>query len=65
MQVFVILASGGGTVVEHSPHHPKGVGLSPVPATGTGRENGEEILNSYFCQKIKRRHDIQHNDIQA
>jgi hypothetical protein len=27
-----------GTLVEHSPHHPKVEGLSPATANGTGRE---------------------------
>jgi hypothetical protein len=30
----------GSTVVEYSPHHPKGEGSSPPIAAGTGRENG-------------------------
>ena len=32
------LASGGNTVVEHSPHHPEVKGLSPATATVTGRD---------------------------
>jgi hypothetical protein len=33
------MASGGGTLVEHLPHHPKVKGLSPAPGTKNGREN--------------------------
>jgi hypothetical protein len=36
------LASGGSTVVERSPHHPKGEGSCP-PAMGTGIEKMAEI----------------------
>jgi len=42
-KVFVMLASGGSAVVEHSPHHPKVKGLSPATA-GDGREKmGKEF----------------------
>ncbi len=46
--------SMGSTVVEYSPHHPKGEGSSPPIAAGTGRENGtkkveiESRMESFF-----------------
>jgi hypothetical protein len=42
------LASVGSTVVEYSSHHPKFEGLSPAPAAGTGRENGQNARTGIF-----------------
>jgi hypothetical protein len=38
---FLIFASGGSTVVQLLPHHPKVKGSSPT-AVGNGREDGEK-----------------------
>ncbi len=50
-KLLFLLASGGGTLVEHSPRYSKVMGSSPAPA-GTGREEIAKMTNNGHRQQI-------------